>query len=78
MVKKITLKINISVKDQDCVNRIKDNNKKERMNQKTKNGYPINTPIISLPIMAKIQPKINPVIILEIRVINFIDPYDYC
>ena len=77
MVKKTILKIIISVKDQDRVNFIKDNNKKERINQKTKRGYPINVPMISLAMIAKTQPKINPVMILERRVINFISTY-YC
>ena len=67
------LKMTISVKDQDRVNFKKHNNKKERINQKTKRGYPIKVPMISLPIMAKTQPKINPVITLEKKVINFIN-----
>ena len=73
----MALKIAISIKVHERVNLTKDNNKKERINQKTKSGYPTNTPMSSLPIMAKIQPKINPVITLEIKVISFICTY-YC
>ena len=74
----MALKINTSVKDQDRLNFKKDNDKKERINQKTKRGFPINAPMISLPIIAKIQPKINPVMTLAIKVTNFINVYYYC
>ena len=65
-----------SIKDHSWLALRKINSARERINQKIKRGCPMDSPISCSPIIAKNQPKIKPVVTLEIRVANFIKYID--
>lgn len=68
----MALKSKTSIRDQSWLILRKINSTRERVNQKIKKGCPMDIPISCSLIIAKNQLKIKPVVILEIRIANFI------